>query len=204
MTNYLRVWDRCAADRVDIFVANSRYVARRIKKYYRREAIVINPPVDTERFKPSDTCEDYFLVVGRLIPYKRTDIAVEAFNNLGLKLKIAGTGTEMESLKAKAHPIIEFLGRISDEELARAYSRCLALVFPQEEDFGIIPLEAMAAGRPVIAYGKGGALETIVEGKTGAFLTEQSAQSRMGVVRAFRPETFEPKLVREHAMLYDV
>jgi len=204
MTNYLRVWDRCAADRVDIFVCNSRHVARRIKKYYRRDAVVINPPVETARFKPSDSLDDYFLVVGRLIPYKRADIVVEAFNALGLKLKIAGTGTELESLKEKARPNIEFLGRVPDGELNDLYSRCLALIFPQEEDFGIVPLEAMAAGRPVIAYAKGGALETVVEGKTGSFFHKQDAQSVAEAVRAFKPEHYDPRAIREHALKYDV
>jgi glycosyltransferase involved in cell wall biosynthesis len=122
---------------------------------------------------------------------------------LGLKLKIVGTGTEVESLKARALPNIEFLGRIPDDELNSIFSRCLALVFPQEEDFGITPLEAMAAGRPVIAYKKGGALETVVEGKTGTFFEEQNAQSLVEAVRAFRPEIYQPDVLHDHAMKYD-
>ena len=204
MTNYLRVWDRCAADRVDLFVAISRHVARRIKKYYRRDADVIYPPVNTAWLKPSPTVDDYFLMVGRLIPYKRADIVVEAFNRLGLPLKIVGTGSEMEQLREMAGPNIEFLGRTPDRELGELYSRCLALLFPQEEDFGIVPLEAMAAGRPVIAYGGGGALETVVEGKTGVFFDRQDAQSVVEAVRGFDPGRFEPERAREQALKFDV
>lgn len=203
MANYLRIWDRCAADRVDLFVAISEHVAHRIRKYYRRDAEVIHPPVDTSWLHPSERVEDYFLVVGRLIPYKRTDLVVEAFNRLGLPLKIAGTGSEMESLRRMARPNVEFLGRVSDAELAELYSRCLALVFPQEEDFGIVPLEAMAAGRPVIAYRAGGALETVREGLTGVFFERQEPESLMEAVRRFDPGYFDPLLIRRHAMRFD-
>jgi glycosyltransferase involved in cell wall biosynthesis len=204
MSNYLRVWDRCAADRVDRFVAISRHVALRIKKYYRRDAHVIYPPVNTAWLKPSTTIDDYFLLVGRLIPYKRADIVVEAFNRLGLPLKIAGTGSELESLREKAATNIEFLGRVSDGELGELYSRCLALIFPQEEDFGIVPLEAMAAGRPVIAYRGGGALETVVEGETGIFFDRQDAMSIIEAVRDFDPARYKPERVREQSFLFDV
>jgi glycosyltransferase involved in cell wall biosynthesis len=204
MTSYLRVWDRCAADRVDRFVAISRHVAMRIRKYYRREAHVIYPPVNTGWLKPSTSVDDYFLLVGRLIPYKRADIVVEAFNRLGLPLKIAGTGSEMDSLREKAAPNVEFLGRVSDGELAELYSRCQALIFPQEEDFGIVPLEAMAAGRPVIAYRGGGALETVAEGETGLFFDRQDAMSLMEAVRNFDPGRFDPERARQQALLFDV
>ena len=132
MVNYLRVWDRCAADRVDRFVAISQYVARRIMKYYRREADVIYPPVDTSAFHPVSSPDDYFLMVGRLIPYKRADLVVEAFNRLGLKLKIVGEGSELASLKSRARSNIEFLGRVPDGELGEIYSRCLAFIFPRK------------------------------------------------------------------------
>lgn len=204
MTGYLRVWDRCAADRVDRFVAISEHVARRIEKYYRREADVIYPPVDTGWFRVSERVDDYFLLVGRLIPYKRADIAVEAFNRLGLPLKIAGTGSELEELRAAARPNVEFLGRVSDAELAELYSRCLALVFPQEEDFGIVPLEAMAAGRPVIAYRGGGATETVLEGETGVFFDRQDAESLARCVMGFDPGHFDPVRARARAMEFDV
>jgi len=204
MTNYLRLWDRCAADRVDLFVAISNHVAKRIKKYYRRDADVIYPPVSTSWLDISASVDDYFLLVGRLIPYKRADIVVEAFNQLGLPLKIAGTGSELESLREIARPNVEFLGRVSDDELRELYSRCQALVFPQEEDFGIVPLEAMAAGRPVIAYRAGGALETVVENETGMFFDRQDAQSLMECVSSFDPGRFNPERARQHALRFDV
>lgn len=203
MTNYLRVWDRCAADRVDLFVAISEHVARRIRKYYRREADVIYPPVDTSWLRPSNRVEDYYLVVGRLIPYKRTDVVVEAFNRLGFPLKIAGSGSELDSLRRVARPNIEFLGRVSDAELAELYSRCLALIFPQEEDFGIVPLEAMAAGRPVIAYRAGGALETVLEGETGVFFDRQDPECLAEAVMNFDPGRFNPERIRRRAMRFD-
>ena len=204
LANYLRLWDRCAADRVDLFVAISHHVARRIEKYYRREAQVIYPPVNTSWLKISPTVDDYFLLVGRLIPYKRADMVVEAFNQLGLPLKVVGTGSELQSLKEMAGPNVEFLGRVSDEALGEIYSRCLALIFPQEEDFGIVPLEAMAAGRPVIAYGAGGARETVVDGETGVFFERQEVQSLIDAVRDFDPHRFDPEKLREHARDFDV
>ncbi|MEW6554081.1 MAG: glycosyltransferase [Actinomycetota bacterium] len=204
MTNYLRVWDRCAADRVDLFVAISEYVAKRIRKYYRRDADVIYPPVNTSWLSISPTVDDYFLLAGRLIPYKRADIVVEAFNRLGLPLKIVGTGTELDALRAAAGPNIEFLGRVGDTELGELYSRCQALIFPPEEDFGIVPLEAMAAGRPVIAYRAGGALETVVEGETGMFFDRQDGESLMEAVRDFDAGRFDPHRVRRQALAFDV
>jgi glycosyltransferase involved in cell wall biosynthesis len=204
LTNYLRLWDRCAADRVDLFVAISNYIAQRIQKYYRREASVIYPPVNTSWLRISPDIDDYFLLAGRLIPYKRADIVVEAFNRLGLPLKIVGTGSELQSLKDMAGPNIEFLGRIGDEDLGEMYSRCRALIFPQEEDFGIVPLEAMAAGRPVIAYRSGGALETVADGETGVFFERQDAQSLIDAVRDFDPDRFDPEKLRKHAQGFDV
>ncbi len=204
MTNYLRVWDRCAADRVDRFVAISRHVAKRIRKYYRRDADVIYPPVNTSWLSISPDVDDYFLLVGRLIPYKRADVAVEAFNRLRLPLKVVGTGSELDALRAAAGPNIEFLGRVPDAELGELYSRCQALVFPQEEDFGIVPLEAMAAGRPVIAYRAGGALETVVEGETGMFFDRQDAQSLLEAVRGFDPGRFDPGHARRQALRFEV
>jgi glycosyltransferase involved in cell wall biosynthesis len=204
LANYLRIWDRCAADRVDLFVAISHHVAQRIKKYYRRDAQIIYPPVNTSWLKISTSIDDYFLLVGRLIPYKRADIVVKAFNKLGLPLKIVGTGSELQSLKDIAGPNIEFLGRVSDRDLGEMYSRCLALIFPQEEDFGIVPLEAMAAGRPVIAYRGGGALETVVDGETGVFFERQEDQSLIDVVRNFDPDRFDSRKLREHAENFDV
>ncbi len=204
MASYLRVWDRCAADRVDVFVATCNNVATRIRKYYRRDPLVLYPPVDTGWIQPAQNVDDYFLIVGRQIPYKRTDLAVRAFNKLGLPLKIAGNGTEIEYLRSIARPNVEFLGRIPDEELAEVYSRCLGFVFPQNEDFGITPLEAMAAGRPVIAYRGGGALETVLEGRTGTFFDVQDPDAIAEAIIKFKPEDFQPDILREHARKFDV
>lgn len=204
MVNYLRLWDRMAADRVDVFATTCMNVAKRIRKYYRRDAAVIYPPVSTGWLEPSGSVDDYYLVVGRQIPYKRTDIVVEAFNRLGLPVKVVGTGSELDALKSVARPNIEFLGRVPDAELAEIYARCRAFVFPQEEDFGITPLEAMAAGRPVIAYRAGGALETVVEGTTGAFFERQDAGALIEAVRAFKPEDYDPVVMREHAREFDI
>jgi glycosyltransferase involved in cell wall biosynthesis len=204
MTNYLRLWDRLAADRVDRFVAISQHVAKRIQKYYRREADIIFPPVTTSWLKKSDASGDYFLLVGRIIPYKRADIVVEAFNQLGLPLKIAGTGPDLESLRNKSASNIEFMGHVPDAGLKDLYEGCKALIFPQEEDFGIVPLEAMAAGKPVIAYRAGGALETIVEGETGIFFDRQDVESIKQAVRGFDAQRFRPDRCREQALKFDV
>ncbi len=203
LTN-LRVWDFCAAQRVDKFIANSHFVARRIKKYYRREAEVVYPPVDTSGLSISDEIGDYFLIVSRLRPYKRVDLAVKAFNTLGLPLKIIGTGEEEEKLKAMAKDNIEFLGSLSDEERNRYYARAKALIYPQEEDFGITAVEAMAAGRPVIAYKSGGAVESVIEGVTGVLFEEQSWECLADTVVRFRPDQFDPVKIREHALQFDV
>jgi glycosyltransferase involved in cell wall biosynthesis len=204
MTKNLRLWDRCAADRVDVFVAQSKYVAERIRKYYRRDSEVINPPVNAGLFKPDSGYDDYFLMAGRLIPYKRADLVVEAFNDLGLPLKVTGVGSELERLKQMAKSNVEFLGRVSDGELAKLYSRCKAFIFPQVEDFGITPLEAMASGRPVIAYRAGGALETVSDGKTGLFFENQDKESIKEVVKSFDPEKFDRGECRAHAESFDV
>ncbi len=201
--NYLRLWDRLAADRVDEFITISHFVARRIKKYYQRKAKVIYPPVETKYFLPKDKQKDYFLIVSRLLPYKRLDIAVEAFSKLGLLLKIIGTGPEEKKLKKIAKPNVEFLGRLPDEEVKKYYAECLAFIFPQEEDFGIAPLEANAAGRPVIAFRGGGALESIVPGKNGIFFNEQTPESLATAVKNFDPSSFDPKIIRQHALQFD-
>ena len=160
--HYLRMWDVTSSQRVDDFLAISKHVQRRIMKYYRRDAEVIYPPVDTRRFKPGTKKGDFFLIVSSLVSYKAVDVAVEAFNRLGYPLRIIGSGPEEQRLRAMARSNVAFLGWQRDEVVAEAYSRCRALIFPGEEDFGIVPLEAMASGRPVIAFGRGGALETIV------------------------------------------
>ncbi|HWA64609.1 MAG TPA: glycosyltransferase [Candidatus Paceibacterota bacterium] len=203
LISYLRLWDVQAADRPDVFWSISDFVSARIRKYYGRPAQVIYPPVSAGSFRVSDAPSDYFLMVGRLVSYKKFDLAIEAFNILGLPLKIAGTGPEFGRLRRLAGPNVEFLGAVSEQRLAELYSRCRALVFPQEEDFGIVPLEAMASGRPVIAYRAGGALETVAEGKTGVFFDDQTVESLAAAVRTFRPEAYDPQICRAQAEKFD-
>lgn len=203
LIHHLRLWDRVAADRVDKFIANSRHVAMRIKKYYEADADVIYPPVDGDRFEISPIASDYYLIVGRQTGYKRTDIAIEAFNQLKLPLRVIGTGPALKSWMLKAGPTIKFLGRLSDREVAEQMAKCQALIFPQEEDAGIVPLEAMACGRPVIAYRGGGAMETIVPNITGVFFDHQSATSLIEAVKTFTDIKWKPKLIREHALKFD-
>jgi glycosyltransferase involved in cell wall biosynthesis len=197
--NYLRMWDVAAANRVDSFVAISRAVADRIKKFYRRDASIIYPPVDTEAFRPAGTVDDFFLVASRLIPYKRVDLVVDAFNHLGLPLKIVGDGRDRADLKASARDNIEFLGRVSDADLSDLYGRCRAFIFPGEEDFGIAPVEAQACGRPVIAFAAGGALDTVVDGTTGRYFFEQTSDALMDAVRRFEMQSWDSSLIRCNA-----
>ena len=199
----VRLWDRCTADRVDYFIANSENVANRIWKHYRKESVVIHPPVRCNLFKPSEIDEDYFLILSRLQEYKRIDIAIEAFNNNGLPLIVIGDGPEREKLEKAAKGNIKFLGRQPDDVIKEYYSKCKAFIFPGEEDFGITPLEAQASGRPVIAYGKGGALETIVDGVTGIFFYEQSAEALENAIDKFNYMTFNKSEIRKHAEKFD-
>ncbi len=204
--NYLRLWDREAAYRVDKFICNSNFVAQRIKKYYKQDSEVIYPPVDIESFGlagPAKNGVNYFLIVGRLLPYKRFDMAIEAFNKLELPLKIIGNGPEMKKLKRMANWNIEFLGEIGNKDLKRYYQECQALIFPQEEDFGIVALEAMACGRPVIAYRGGGALESVLEGKTGVFFDEQTVDSLVEAVKKFDASKFDSKVIYRYALKFD-
>jgi len=201
--NYLRLWDREAAYRVDKFICNSNFVAKRVKKYYKRDATIIYPPVDTKKFFPGTKSESYFLMVGRLLVYKRFDIAIEAFNRLELPLKIIGTGPESGKLKKMANWNIEFLGNVDSETLKKHYQECQALIFPQEEDFGIVALEAMACGRPVIAYRGGGALESVKENETGLFFDEQTAGSLVDAVKKFDSGKFKSRKIKNHAMKFD-
>jgi len=201
LLHYLRIWDRLSADRVDHFVANSANVARRIAKHYRRDADVVYPPVAVDDFFVSEQHGDFYLMVGQLVGYKRADLAVKAFARSGKRLVVIGEGEEMRFLREIAGKNIEFLGRQPFEVLRDHYSRCQALVFPGEEDFGIVPLEAMASGRPVIAFGKGGALETVVDGKTGIFFHEQTEDALMEAVERFESmkSHFHPNEIRAHA-----
>jgi glycosyltransferase involved in cell wall biosynthesis len=201
----LRTWDQTSSMRVDYFIANSPVVADRIQKYYRREAVVIPPPVEADRFPfdPTIQPENYFLVVSRLIPYKRIDLAIEACNCLQLPLVIIGSGRDLDRLKTLAGPTIRFTGRLSDEEVISYYTHCRAFLFPGEEDFGITPLEAQAAGRPVIAYGAGGALASVVDGITGVFFKEQTVDSLAAVLASFDERMYNPHVIRNHALEFD-
>jgi len=203
MLTRIRQWDRLAADRVDRFVANSDTVRRRISKYYQRDSTVIHPPVETGRYAVAPQVGDYYLAGGRLVSYKRFDIVVQAFNKLGIPLKIFGVGPEMAELKKRAKRHIEFLGHVNEEDKAGLYARAIAYLHPQEEDFGITPVEAMASGRPVIAYRKGGATETVIEGKTGVFIEEQSWEELANEIIRFEPERFDPAAIRAHACTFD-
>jgi glycosyltransferase involved in cell wall biosynthesis len=202
----IRVWDKNAADRVDYFIANSKTVQKRIKKYYRRESTVIYPPVETEKFYISRTIGNYFLIGCRLAPYKRVDLVIETFKKLGsdYKLKIFGSGIDEKRLKkmAKGCDNIEFLGRVNEKEKAKLYSEALAFINPQEEDFGITPVESMASGRPVIAYRKGGALETIIADKTGIFFNEQNINSLSEAIKSYNNYNFNSETIREQALFF--
>jgi glycosyltransferase involved in cell wall biosynthesis len=199
--NYLRVWDYQAAQRPDFLMANSQFVAQRIKHYYQRESKVIYPPVEVNSFKINPKPEKYFLVVSRLRPYKKVDLAIQAFNHLKIPLKIIGTGND-EGLRKIAGPNIEFLGFVSDQEKIKYFSQCQALIHPQEEDFGITAVEAMASGRPVIAYQKGGALETVKAGVSGEFFSHQSWESLAETVAKFKSENFDPQKIKAHAQKF--
>lgn len=198
----LRQWDVTSTTRVDHFLANSETVARRIHRYYRRKAEVVYPPVDTEQFKLGGQQEDYFLLVSALVPYKRIDLAVEAFNRNGWKMKIVGKGPEYKKLKKEAHKNIEFLGFLPPQDLVTAYQGAKALLMPGEEDFGINSLEAQACGIPVVAYGKGGARETIVSQETGLFFEESTVQSLQGALDKFQTMPFNKTAIRENALAF--
>ena len=201
----LRTWDVTTSARVDYFIANSAFVAKRIEKFYRRDAAVINPPVDLSRFSIASEPEDYYLCAGQITPYKKVDVAIEACNRLGKRLVIIGSGATPEMKKA-AGPTITFLDGVDDATMAQHFSRCRALLFPGVEDFGIVPLEIMASGRPVLAYRRGGALETVVEGRTGMFFDEQTPESLAEAIVAFEkvlPE-FSPADIQAHARTFGI
>jgi len=195
----IRMWDRLAADRVDSFLTNSNYVKKRIKKYYKRDADVIYPMVDIEDFYISKSKKDYYLAVGRFTPYKKFNLIVDAFNELPYKIKIVGTGVQEKELKAKAKSNIEFLGFVPENELKDLYANAKALIFPQVEDFGITPLEAMSSGRPVIAFNQGGALETVLDQKTGIFFKEQNTAHLKAAIEKCEKMTWDSKQIRSHA-----
>ncbi|HVU11041.1 MAG TPA: glycosyltransferase [Phototrophicaceae bacterium] len=199
----LRRWDYEAAQRVDHFIAISTEIQQRIKTFYQRDSAIIFPPVDTRRFQPSATVEDYYLVVSRLIPYKRIDLAVQAATKLNLPLKVGGKGRDLDRLKEIAGPTVEFLGYVPDADLPDLMARCKAFIFPGLEDFGITPVQAEAAGRPVIAYAGGGALDTVIPGKTGELFREATVESLMAVMQTFDASAYDPRVIRAHAEQFD-
>jgi len=199
----LRRWDYRAAQQVDHFIAISRQIQARIRSIYGRDSVIIHPPVDTSRFRPAATHDDYYLIVSRLIPYRRIDLAVRAFNQLGLPLVVAGNGRDRAPLEALAGPTITFLGRVPDEDLPDLFARCRAYVLPGVEDFGIAPVQAQAVGRPVIACGSGGALDTVIEGETGVFFHEPTPEALAAAVRAFDPDAVEPRACVQNAARFD-
>jgi len=200
----MRLWDTLSTNRVDHFIANSNTVKQRIHKYYRRDSETIYPPVDTHNFKIANDTGDYFVAGGRLVPYKRIDLAVKAFNRLRWPLKIFGSGPEEKYLKQIAKDNIEFLGNISEKEKMEILSRAKAFINPQYEDFGIVAVEAMASGRPVIAFGDGGARESIIENETGLFFHKQTWEELVKTLLKFEKYSWEAEKIKEHAENFSV
>jgi glycosyltransferase involved in cell wall biosynthesis len=199
--HHLRQWDAASAARVDHFMANSRFVQRRIEKAYRRTSTVVAPPVEVNLYSPSAEVMPFYLWVGQMTPYKRADLAVDAFARLGLPLVMVGEGAMAAALKQRAPANITFIPRMSFDELRKAYAQCRALVFTAEEDFGIVPVEAMASGRPVIAYGRGGVEDTVVPDVTGLFFHEQTTEALVAAVEQFEAwlPSFDPQDSIENA-----
>jgi glycosyltransferase involved in cell wall biosynthesis len=202
--HHLRLWDRLGASRVDQFVANSKYVADRIRKFYRRDSVVIYPSVDTDKIQLSYENKGYFIVIARLSQYKRLDLVIQACNELSLPLVVIGTGEMEGELKKMAGPTVTITGWVSDEQKINYIQECRALIFPGEEDFGIVPVEIQAAGKPVLAYGKGGCLETVIDGKTGLFFPEQTVESIKGSIQEFISSEgeFNPEVISTHAQQF--
>lgn len=201
--HFLRIWDLSAALKVDYFIANSKAVQDRIKKTYRRESTIIYPPVRCNEFLPSEADGDYYLVLSRFVEYKRIDLAIKVCSELGKKLIVIGEGCEQKKLKKFANGNIQFLGRLPNEQVKKYVSECRALLFPGEEDFGIVPVEVMSSGRPVIAYGKGGALDTVVDGETGVLFGEQSVEALKAAIERFEGMSFDKQRIRGHALKFD-
>ena len=206
LAHYLRLWDVVTASRVDHFVANSAHVGRQIQRYYHKPSEVVHPPVDVSAFRPSNSHDGFYLLAGQLVPYKRTDLAVETFNRLGLPLVVIGGGRELARLRRLARPNVRIMGPQSFAVLRDHYSRCKALIFPGEEDFGIVPVEAMASGKPVVALARGGVLETVIPGVTGVLFREPTVDCLAGSVEALEMGRYRfvgADLVR-HARQFDV
>lgn len=199
----LKRWDYDAAQRVDHFIAISTDIQQRIKTYYNRDSVIIYPPVDTARFTPAAEVEDYFLVVSRLIPYKRIDLAVQAATRLGVRLKVGGKGRDLDRLKAMAGETVEFLGYVPDDQLPGLMARCKAFLFPGLEDFGITPVQAQAAGRPVIAFGGGGALDTVIPGVTGEHFAAMTVDALADVMARFDTARYDSAVLHAHALKFD-
>lgn len=199
----LRRWDYAAAQRVTHFIAISSEIQGRIRAYYNRDSTIIHPPVDLSRYQPASMHDDYYLIVSRLIPYKRIDLAIEAFKRLGRPLWIAGAGRDRDRLQAMAAPNIRFLGYVPDADLPNLMARCKAFVFPGHEDFGIAPVEAQAAGRPVIAFGAGGALDTVIDDQTGVLFSEQTVEALIEAVQRLDDHSFDTEAIRANAKRFD-
>jgi glycosyltransferase involved in cell wall biosynthesis len=199
----LRALDRSAAQGVDRWVSTSRLVQNRIKKFYRRRSVILPPSINIDEFHISEKPEDYFLLLMRLVPWKRADIAIQACSKLGLPLVVAGDGRDYSRLKTIAGPSVRFVGRMDGQDKADLYSNCCAFIIPSIEDFGITPLEAMASGRPVIALGQGGALDTVLPGTTGEFFVSQSVESLVEILRSFDPSNYDSIAIREYAKSFD-
>jgi len=204
LSHYVRTWDAVASNRVDHYIANSKTVAARIKRYYQRDSVVIPPPVDVDAFEivEQNELQDYFLMAGELVAYKRPELAVQAFNRMNMKLVIIGGGDMLKEIRRIAGPTVTVMGSQPFEVLRHHYSRCRALIFPGEEDFGIVPVEAMASGRPVIAYGRGGARETVIPNLTGIFFEDQTVESIIGAVQSFNNLEFSPEKIAGHARIF--
>ncbi len=199
-----RRWDYAAAQRVSHMIAISTEIQERIRRYYHRESTLIYPPVEAaERFTPAQQVGDYYLALSRLIPYKRIDLAVEACTRLDLPLLVAGKGRDRERLESLAGPTVQFLGFVPDDDLPDLFARCKAFIFPGLEDFGIVPVQAQAAGRPVIAFKGGGSLDTIIPAQTGEFFTEPTVESLMAALRSFDASRYDPAAIRAHALRFD-
>jgi glycosyltransferase involved in cell wall biosynthesis len=201
LSHYLRMWDVSSAARVDSFVANSATVARRIHRYYAANSVVIYPPVDTRAFSIAAASDlaDYYLMAGELVSYKRPDLAIRAFNEMKLKLVVIGGGEMLEEIRRLAGPTVTVLGPQPFDVLKQHYARCRALIFPGEEDFGMVPVEAMASGRPVVAYGRGGATETVVDGVSGVFFAEQTSEAISSAVKRLADLEIDPARIAAHA-----